>query len=211
MAREIRRARCMMVKAVMPERLFNLVVPLPHEGTDMRTTDTAAHVRAWSGAVSSPLKPLGQRSDAQSTNRRSTPVTTTMPGIRTSTTATRTTTTSRQSCVSAPSADQSHPPHADLLLELLVIAYRDCRRSKRNKSSQLVFEADLERNLCRLRDELRAGIYQPGPSICFVITRPKPREVWAAAFRDRVVHHLSPNLTISAAQRWIGWCGVLHH
>src|SRR6185436_4131704 len=37
------------------------------------------------------------------------------------------------------------------------------------------------------------GTYQPGPSICFVVTRPKPREVWAAAFRDRVVHHLLYN------------------
>ena len=31
------------------------------------------------------------------------------------------------------------------------------------------------------------------PSICFIITRPKPREVWAAGFRDRVVHHLLYN------------------
>ncbi|VWB08052.1 reverse transcriptase [Burkholderia lata] len=29
--------------------------------------------------------------------------------------------------------------------------------------------------------------------MCFVITRPKPREVWAAAFRDRIVHHLLYN------------------
>ncbi|MFC4705477.1 RNA-directed DNA polymerase [Paraburkholderia caffeinitolerans] len=41
-----------------------------------------------------------------------------------------------------------------------------------------------------LYDELIDGSYTPGRSICFVITRPKPREVWAADFRDRVVHHL---------------------
>ncbi|WP_244108521.1 RNA-directed DNA polymerase [Burkholderia anthina] len=45
----------------------------------------------------------------------------------------------------------------------------------------------------RLHDELVAGTYRPGRSICFVITRPKPREVWAAEFRDRVVHHLLYN------------------
>lgn len=32
--------------------------------------------------------------------------------------------------------------------------------------------------------------YQPCQSICFAISDPKLREVWAADFRDRVVHHL---------------------
>ena len=68
-----------------------------------------------------------------------------------------------------------------------------CRLSKRNSASALAFEAHLERNLCDLHDELISGKYRPGRSICFVITRPKPREVWAADFRDRVVHHLLYN------------------
>nr|WP_274389220.1 RNA-directed DNA polymerase [Paraburkholderia tagetis] len=44
-----------------------------------------------------------------------------------------------------------------------------------------------------LFDELCDGSYQPRRSICFVVTRPKPREVWAADFRDRIVHHLLYN------------------
>lgn len=72
-------------------------------------------------------------------------------------------------------------------------AYYDCRRSKRNSASALAFEADLERNLAQLYDELLASTYQPGSSICFVVTRPKAREVWAADFRDRIVHHLLYN------------------
>lgn len=72
-------------------------------------------------------------------------------------------------------------------------AYLDCRSTKRNSASAAAFEANLERNLCRLNSELQEGIYQPGCSICFVITRPKPREVWAAEFRDRIVHHLLYN------------------
>lgn len=75
----------------------------------------------------------------------------------------------------------------------LVAAYFDCRQTKRNKPTALAFEQNLERNLAELYDELQAGTYRPGASICFVITRPKPREVWAAAFRDRVVHHLLYN------------------
>lgn len=51
----------------------------------------------------------------------------------------------------------------------------------------------MEINLLELYDDLIAGTYRPGRSICFVVTRPKAREVWAAAFRDRIVHHLLYN------------------
>ena len=32
--------------------------------------------------------------------------------------------------------------------------------------------------------------YEMSPSICFIVTRPKKREVFAADFRDRVIHHV---------------------
>jgi hypothetical protein len=116
-----------------------------------------------------------------------------MPGIRTSTTATRTTTTSRPSCAPAPSADYPGRHHADFSFDELVQAYLDCRHAKRSSASAIAFEQNQERNLAQLRDELLGGTYRPGRSICFVITRPKPREVWAADFRDRIVHHLLYN------------------
>ena len=116
-----------------------------------------------------------------------------MPGIRTSTMATRTTTTRTTSFVSGSSADQYTAHHADFTFEELVQAYFDCRKSKRNTSTALDFEQNLERNLSRLNDDLVAGTYKPGRSICFVVTRPKAREVWAADFRDRIVHHLLYN------------------
>jgi hypothetical protein len=74
-----------------------------------------------------------------------------------------------------------------------VQAYLDCRRTKRNSASALAFEAQAERNLFELHEELASGRYTPGRSICFVITRPRPREVWAAEFRDRIAHHLLYN------------------
>src|SRR5690606_13113445 len=77
--------------------------------------------------------------------------------------------------------------------EALVQAYFDCRRSKRRSNSALAFELDMERNLMQLHAELNSGTWQPGISICFVVTHPKPREVWAADFRDRIVHHLLYN------------------
>jgi len=85
-----------------------------------------------------------------------------------------------------PSAD----PH---LFHRLVQAYLDCRRTKRTSASAQAFEAMAEHNLFQLHQELASGTYQPGRSICFVITHPKPREVWAARFRDRIVHHLLYN------------------
>jgi len=174
----------MEVKAAMTEHIFNLVVPLAHEATDMRTTETSCSAQERSGAVS----PLNSRQgDVESTMGPS-------PaglGIRTSTTATRTTTTRTTSSVLVPSADWKAP--ADFTFTELTQAYFDCRRTKRNSASALAFEANLENNLRDLHDELEDGSYQPGRSICFVITRPKAREVWAGQFRDRIVHHLLHN------------------
>jgi RNA-directed DNA polymerase len=170
----------MTVKALMPVRNVNRVVPLAHEATDMRTTDTADTARARSGAVPELIGESHRPGDVDSTTVART------PGTRTSTTATRTTTTRATKGAAAPSADPC-------LFELLVRAYLDCRRNKRNSANAQAFEAHLERNLCDLHDQLNAGAYAPGRSICFVVTHPKPREIWAAEFRDRIVHHLLYN------------------
>ncbi len=72
-------------------------------------------------------------------------------------------------------------------------AYFDCRRSKRNSINQLRFEENLETNLVALYRDLKSGNYKIGRSIAFVVTHPKIREIWAADFRDRVVHHVIYN------------------
>ncbi len=170
----------MTVKAIMPVRKVNLVAPLVHETTDMHITDTAASARAASGAapilIGASLRDGGLHS---ATGPRT-------PGTATSTTATRTTTTRAPKARPEPSAD----PY---LFHDLLQAYLDCRRTKRSSASAQAFEAQAEQNLYELHDELASGAYRPGRSICFVITRPRPREVWAAEFRDRIVHHLLYN------------------
>ena len=182
----------MTVKAIMPVGI-NLVAPLAHEATDTRATDIAGSSRARSGAVAQLIGRGLRLGDVESAMGRRTPATRPTPGTRTSTTATRTTTTRTMSSGLGPSADRIASDHAGPSFHELVAAYFDCRRHKRNTRSALAFEMDLERNLVQLFDELAAGTYWPGRSICFVVTRPKPREVWAAAFRDRVVHHLLYN------------------
>lgn len=82
------------------------------------------------------------------------------------------------------------PFRSEITVAQLFEAYYDCRKRKRNTESALEFEVDLEANLMTLFHELRSGSWQPGPASVFVVKRPKPREVWAAAFRDRIVHHL---------------------
>jgi len=77
--------------------------------------------------------------------------------------------------------------------EKLYQAYLDCRRTKRKTVNALKFEWNLERNLFQLQKELETKSYKPGRSICFVVTEPSPREIFAASFRDRIVHHLLIN------------------
>ena len=81
----------------------------------------------------------------------------------------------------------------ELTLQAVFDAYYDCRKRKRNTMQSMKFEWQQEKNLFRLYQELKDGTYEIGKSICFVVTIPKPREVWAGAFRDRIVHHLIYN------------------
>lgn len=75
----------------------------------------------------------------------------------------------------------------------LLGAYYSCRRNKRNTMNALSFELDYELELLTLRDEMNSGTYQPRPSIAFMVDKPVQREIFAADFRDRVVHHLIIN------------------
>ncbi len=83
-----------------------------------------------------------------------------------------------------------HDPDELYAFENLWRQYRACRRNKRNTFNALAFEVDAEASLFALQAELRAHTYRPGRSICFISRGAKPREVFAADFRDRVVHHV---------------------
>jgi hypothetical protein len=79
------------------------------------------------------------------------------------------------------------------LLVDLYQAYFDARSNKRNTINQLQFEINYESNLIQLVQEINERKYQLKPSICFIINDPVQREIFAADFRDRVVHHLIYN------------------
>ena len=79
------------------------------------------------------------------------------------------------------------------LLEDLFRAYYDARKNKRNTINQLKFEINYEQNLLQLYDDLVNRTYKISSSICFIVYKPVQREVFAADFRDRVIHHLIYN------------------
>jgi len=73
--------------------------------------------------------------------------------------------------------------------EDLLEAYYDCCNRKRHSGSYVRFTLDRERELVDLRDAVNEREYKPSTSVCFVVSRPRWREVFAADFRDRVLHH----------------------
>lgn len=81
------------------------------------------------------------------------------------------------------------------LMADLYAAFLCAKRHKGSKPYVRHFERRLMENLTELRDALWDRTYKPEPSTCFIIERPKKREVFAAQFRDRVVHHLYYNYT----------------
>ena len=74
--------------------------------------------------------------------------------------------------------------------ETIYEAYKSCRKNKRNTINQLQFEAHLLDNLWNLQSDLSRRKYTIGRSLCFLTHSPKLREIFAADFRDRVVHHI---------------------
>ena len=63
------------------------------------------------------------------------------------------------------------------------------------------FEENLAENLNLLCDELLSRTYIALPSKCFIVSYPKKREIFAAMFRDRIVHHLYFNYTHQLYER----------
>lgn len=76
-----------------------------------------------------------------------------------------------------------------MTIEVLTEAYQDCLRKKRNSPNAIRFEMNNEVLLAELLEDINSRKYSPSQSIAFVVTRPKYREVFAADFRDRIVHH----------------------
>lgn len=72
----------------------------------------------------------------------------------------------------------------------LLHAYEKAQLHKKNKLYVKQFQVNYKENLNELCDGLYNKTYKPSPSSCFIINHPKKREIFAAQFIDRIVHHL---------------------
>jgi hypothetical protein len=69
-------------------------------------------------------------------------------------------------------------------------AYLTCRRRKAGTAQAQRYALRLLDNIENTAQALQDRSYKPARSLCFVARRPKAREIHAAHFADRVVHHL---------------------
>lgn len=77
--------------------------------------------------------------------------------------------------------------------EKIYEAFLECRKRKTKTANFLKFDLKREENLNSLLSDLQNKNYQISRHICFVVKKPKPREIFAADFRDRIFHHLIYN------------------
>ena len=75
------------------------------------------------------------------------------------------------------------------LYKKLYKAYLEARKNKRHTKDVYNFEMNLSENLMQLTEDLVNRRYKPSRGIAFIVKRPVIREIFAAPFRDRIVHH----------------------
>lgn len=76
------------------------------------------------------------------------------------------------------------------IVEDIFEAYYDCLKNKRSTESAIKFEMHYIKNCISLFNDLNNRTYKPSTSIAFIVLKPRRREIFAANFRDRVLHHL---------------------
>jgi len=77
----------------------------------------------------------------------------------------------------------------DIPLSSIIEAYDNCCANKHSATDCVRFYSSYEMQLVYLWQQICYGYYQPAPSTAFIVNRPVKREIFAAAYIDRVVHH----------------------
>lgn len=82
----------------------------------------------------------------------------------------------------------------DWLWNELFRAYLAARKGKLGTKDEYEFEMNALDNLDILVDDVLNRRYKPSPGVAFIIEKPVKREVFAAPFRDRIIHHFLYNM-----------------
>lgn len=80
------------------------------------------------------------------------------------------------------------------LLNQLWRAYIEARKGKRKTVDEHQFELNDMENILLLREDILNHTYKPSRGVAFIIYDPVIREIFAAPFRDRIVHHFLFNI-----------------
>ena len=79
--------------------------------------------------------------------------------------------------------------YSNVLQDKLYIAYKEARKGKRRTINEQTFEVNVDKNLMILKTDLLNQAFTPSRGTAHIIHKPVIREIFAAPFRDRVVHH----------------------
>ena len=80
----------------------------------------------------------------------------------------------------------------------LFIAYKSAKNGKSASLEVQAFSENEKDNIAKLSEEIYSRTYTPSASTAFIVHKPVKREIFAANFRDRVVHHFLFN----QVERW---------
>lgn len=79
------------------------------------------------------------------------------------------------------------------LIKGLTKAYREARKGKLKTEDEFKYDINWPRNTEILADDIINKTYKPSRGTAFIVKLPVIREIFAAPFRDRVVHHFVHN------------------
>ncbi len=88
-----------------------------------------------------------------------------------------------------------------ITFENILLATKNAQKSKRFRPNILEFNFNLENEIINIQKELVSQTYEPAEYTVFKIIDPKPRQISAAPYRDRVVHHALCNIIAPIFER----------
>ena len=84
----------------------------------------------------------------------------------------------------------------------LRLAFWKAQRGKSQKRSVQRYRSELDKNLCRLREEIMEGKVNVGAYSVFKVYIPKERNIFAPPFSDQVLHHALMNVCHDNFERY---------
>ena len=99
---------------------------------------------------------------------------------------------------------------SDKLLRELFYAEGDCYKNKKMRFDAARFHFHLA-EIFELHTSIWTESYTPTTSICFILTYPRYREVFAAKYRDRVTHHLVAPFILKVTEAVHKYNGNISH